>query len=134
MTALLSLVGLSLLSVPYPLLLALLLALVDLLPVLGVGTVLIPWAILSFFGGRVAFGLCLTLLWLTVTVVRRILEDRLVGRGLGVHPLVVLLSVCLGLRVFGGLGLFLGPAVASAVSAYVRGVGASDEKKAVSNA
>jgi predicted PurR-regulated permease PerM len=119
-TALLSLVGLALLSVPYPILFALLLALVDLLPVLGVGTVLIPWAVFSFVRGRSAFGLCLVLLWLSVTVVRRILEDRLVGRGLGVHPLVVVLAVCLGRHFFGGIGLFLGPAVAAAAVAVFR--------------
>lgn len=127
-TALLSLLGLSLLRVPYPLLLALLLAFVDLLPILGVGVVLIPWALASFLMGRGAFGLCLVLLWLAVTVVRRILEDRLIGRGLGVHPLLVLLSVCLGLRVFGGVGIFLGPAAAAVLSAALRQRSAAREE------
>ncbi len=119
-TALLSLVGLSLLGVSYPLLAALALALVDLLPVLGVGTVLIPWAAFSFLTGRGAFALCLVLLWAAVTVVRRILEDRLVGRGLGVHPLLVLLSLCLGLHFFGGWGLLLGPVLAAGASSLCR--------------
>jgi predicted PurR-regulated permease PerM len=113
-----SLVGLALLRAPYPLLLSLLLGAVDLLPVLGVGTVLIPWAVFSFFVGRFGFGLGLALLWLAVTVVRRILEDRLVGRGFGVHPLLILLAVCIGLHFFGFLGLFLGP-IAIAVGAAV---------------
>lgn len=119
-TAALSLVALALLSVPYPLLVALALAFVDLLPVLGVGTVLIPWAVLSLLTGRGAFGLCLVLLWATVTVVRRILEDRLVGRGLGVHPLLMLLGICLGLHFFGPAGLLLGPAAVAAGLALYR--------------
>ena len=122
-----SLLGLLLLSSPYPLLLALALALVDLLPVLGVGTVLIPWAIGSFFVGRFGLGLGLVVLWLAVTVTRRILEDRLIGRGFGLHPLLILLSICLGLRFFGFLGLFVGPILLSAI-------GAMRNKKAASNA
>ena len=118
-TALLSLLALSVLGVRYPWLISLLLALVDLLPVLGVGIVLIPWALISLLLGQGGFALCLALLWAAVTVVRRILEDRLVGRGLGVHPLLALLGVCLGLQFFGAAGLFLGPlAVAFAIRCF----------------
>ena len=102
------------------LLLALLLALVDLLPVLGVGTVLIPWAAFSFLTGRGAYALCLVLLWAAITAVRRVLEDRLVGRGLGLHPFWILLSVCLGLHFLGFLGLLFGPLAAALVGASLR--------------
>ena len=122
-----SLLGLALLSAPYPLLFALALALVDLLPLLGVGALLVPYAIWSFFVGRFGFGLGLVALCLVVTVTRRILEDRLIGRGFGLHPLLILLSICLGLRFFGFLGLFVGPILLSAV-------GLVRNKKAASNA
>ena len=122
----LSLIGLLLLRVRSPLLLALLLALVDLLPVLGVGTVLVPWAVFAALTGEGAFALCLVLLWLAVTVVRRILEDRLIGRGLGVHPLLALLSLCLGLRFFGAWGILLGPCLAAALRRLFSAARAAD--------
>ena len=106
------LVGLSVLGVEYALLLALLLAAVDILPVIGVGTVLIPWGIVSLASGRGAFGLGLILLFAVAEIVRQVLEPRLVGAALGVHPLLSLLSLYLGARLFGLLGLILGPLLA----------------------
>lgn len=106
------LVGLSVLGVEYALLLALLLAAVDILPVIGVGTVLIPWGIVSLATGRDALGVGLILLFAVAEVTRQILEPRLVGAALGVHPLLSLLSLYLGARLFGLLGLILGPLLA----------------------
>ena len=103
------LVGLSLLGVNYALLLALVLAAVDILPVVGVGTVLIPWGILSIAMGRGGQGLGLLLLFAAVEIIRQVLEPRLVGAALGVHPLLSLLSLYLGARLFGFFGLILGP-------------------------
>ena len=106
---LLMLVGLSFLGVRYPLLLAALLAALDILPVIGVGTVLIPWGIVSLLLGDVSLGIGLLVLFGITELVRQVVEPRLVGHMLGVHPLLSLFSLYLGARLFGILGLLLGP-------------------------
>ncbi len=104
--------GFVLLKEPYAFLLAILTALVDSLPILGTGTVLVPMALYRFFIGDrgAAIGLCI--LYLVVTAVRQILEPRLLGAGTGIHPLFMLISMYLGLRLFGIFGMILLPVLA----------------------
>ena len=106
---LLMLLGLTLCRVRYPLLLAALLAALDILPVVGVGTVLVPWGIASLLLGEVGRGVGLLVLFGITEIVRQVVEPRLVGHMLGVHPLLSLFSLYLGARFFGILGLLLGP-------------------------
>ncbi len=108
----LMLVGLLLLGVKYALLLSLLLAALDILPVVGVGTVLVPWGIFSLLLGDVRLGIGLLLLFGVSEIVRQVLEPRLVGAALGIHPLLSLFSLYLGTRLFGFFGLILGPFLA----------------------
>lgn len=103
-------VGFSVLSIDYAFLLAFLVALVDILPVLGVGTVLIPWAIVSFLSKNFGLGLGLLILWCAVSVVRQIIEPRIVGGTLGIHPALTLFGIYVGFRLFGILGMFFAPA------------------------
>lgn len=84
-------------------------ALVDLLPVFGVGTVLVPWSIVSFLAGDVARGVGLLVIFGVITVVRQFAEPRLVGGSLGLHPLVTLLAVFAGFRLFGVAGMIAAP-------------------------
>ena len=85
---------------------ALLAAFVDLLPVLGCGTVLVPWAAVCFFGGNAGRGVGLLVLLAAVWASRQFLEPRLVGRAAGIHPFLALSATYLGLRIFGAAGLF----------------------------
>ena len=103
------LVGLFALRAPYPLLMAALIAVLDLLPVIGVGTVLIPWGVWSFFGGKGGFGVGLLILFVLHTVLRQMLEPRIVGKNLGVHPLLTLVFLYTGYVLFGFVGLILVP-------------------------
>lgn len=103
------LVGLALLGRRYALLCALGVAAVDILPVFGSGTVLIPWALLSFARGEPSVGLGLLILYGTVTVIRQILEPHLIGGSLGLHPFWSLFGMVLGLRLFGVIGMLLAP-------------------------
>lgn len=109
---LIMLVGLSLLSVEYALLLSLVLAAVDILPVVGVGTVLIPWGILSLATGEGGRGIGLLCLFAVSEIARQVLEPRLLGSALGIHPLLSLLSLYGGARLFGFFGLVMGPLLA----------------------
>jgi sporulation integral membrane protein YtvI len=84
-------------------------ALLDLLPIVGTGIIFIPWAIGLFIVGSVSYGLKILLLWVFVTVVRQILEPKIMSHNIGLHPLPTLMSMYIGLKLFGGVGLILGP-------------------------
>ena len=114
-------VGLSVLKVKYSFLLALLISAVDILPVLGVGSILIPWAVALFFTGNTSLGLGLVILYGIVTVIRQIVEPHVVGNTIGLHPLVALFSTYAGLRLFGIFGMIAGPAIAFIVSEMMKG-------------
>jgi sporulation integral membrane protein YtvI len=105
-------VGLSLLGVKYAFIIAAAIALVDVLPVLGTGTVLIPWAVFSFITSNVSLGIGLLVLYGVTLVVRQTIEPRVIGSTLGLHPLISLASVYLGLELLGFAGIFAGPVVA----------------------
>lgn len=113
------LAGLFCLHKPYPLLFAVLIAFVDLLPVFGTGTVLIPWAVIDFVTGNVPAGFGLLVLYGVSLLVRQIIEPRLVGDSLGIHPLLSLVAVYAGFRLFGLAGMILSPLAAAAVKALL---------------
>lgn len=114
-TLLLSLLGLKILGVDYVLLLGVLIALLDLLPMIGPGTLLLPWAGLAAWQGDGRLALGLLALLAVIIIGRQIIEPRIMGAGLGLHPLATLLAGFLGLMLFGALGLLLGPLLASLV-------------------
>ena len=97
------------LKVNYPITLALIVALVDALPILGTGTILIPWAVLSAVTGNLGFGVGLLIAYIIITVVRQLTEPRVVSKKIGVHPFVTLLSMYLGFKLIGVFGMIVGP-------------------------
>ncbi len=102
-------IGLTVLGVRYAFILSWLIALVDFLPLLGTGVVLVPWGIICLLLGEYKLGVGLLILFGICTLLRQLLEPRFIGRGLGLHPLVSLLSMYVGLRFFGVLGMLLAP-------------------------
>ena len=105
-------IGFLLLRIPYALPLAALISLMDILPVLGVGTALIPWALAELVLGDFHLFIGLGLLYVVVSLVRNILEPRVVSHQIGLHPLVTLFFMFLGLRATGSLaGMLLFPLV-----------------------
>ncbi|NLC33911.1 MAG: sporulation integral membrane protein YtvI [Erysipelothrix sp.] len=85
---------------------AIIIAIVDVLPVLGSGTVLIPWAIIEMINGNVYAGIGLLVSYVLITVIRQIIEPRIVGDQIGLYPLVTLMCMYLGTLYFGVAGLF----------------------------
>lgn len=81
----------------------------DILPIFGVGTLLIPWAIFAFFGGRAGMGVGLVVLYLVISFARQALQPRLLGKTAGVHPLAVLFALYAGGVVFGFWGMIAAP-------------------------
>lgn len=107
--------GFALLQVPNPVLLGVIVAIFDILPILGTGGVLIPWAIIAAVLGNKAFALGLIVLYIVIIVVRNIIEPRIVGKQIGLHPLVTLICMFVGLKLFGVIGLFGLPIALSVV-------------------
>ncbi|MEG1801309.1 MAG: sporulation integral membrane protein YtvI, partial [Oscillospiraceae bacterium] len=85
---------------------AFIISIFDILPVLGVGGILIPWAILSLLQGKYAFGVGMLIVYLIITVVRQILEPKIIGEQVGLHPVATLVAMFIGARFFGVIGLF----------------------------
>lgn len=108
-------IGLLILKIPNPFLIAGVVAVVDLLPILGTGAVLIPWIIIAFFLGNSKLGFGLLILYIVVTIVRQTLEPKIVGQQIGLHPVVTLLCMFIGAQLLGVVGLLLLPITATII-------------------
>lgn len=108
--------GLFILRVKYPFIMALVVAVVDFLPILGAGLILIPWAIYCLAIKNAFLGVGLILLFILVTIVRKMLEPKIMAKKMGAHPLSIIGSVYIGFKLFGGWGLILAPIICSSVS------------------
>lgn len=96
---------------PYPLTLALAIALVDALPILGTGTVLTPWAIYCVITGNMPMAIALAITYLVILIVRQLVEPKIVSNELGVHPFLTLVAMYIGFKIFGIIGMIIGPVV-----------------------
>ena len=106
--------GLWLMKIPRSLLLGFLIALVDAVPILGTGTVLVPWAVIVLLQGNLSRGVGLLATYAVAAVTRTVLEPRLLGRQLGLDPLATLIAMYFGYRFWGIPGLLFTPILASA--------------------
>lgn len=98
-------------KINYVLIIAIIIALIDALPILGTGTVLIPWTISSFLQGEYILGISLLVLYAIITLVRHYSEPRLLSKNAGIHPLLTLVAMYSGYRIFGVLGFLYGPII-----------------------
>ena len=105
-------VGMLLLEVDYPLTVAAAVAFVDALPVLGLGIVLLPWAGVAFLVGNTPMGFGLVILFTVCSLTRSFAEPKLVGDQIGLHPVLAMLSMYVGFKTFGVLGMILFPILA----------------------
>lgn len=101
--------GLSVLGVDYSFLIAAISAIVDILPILGVGIVLIPWALFCLMTRNLFLGIGLIILYVIIVIVRQFIEPKIVGESLGIHPLLALAAFYLGYRLFGFAGILIAP-------------------------
>ena len=113
-------IGLGLLRVEHSPIIALLVAFLDILPVIGVGTVLVPWSVISLALGNKFLGIGLLLLFIVNAVLRQLIEPKILGKSLNLHPLVSLGAIYLGYAIFGFMGLFILPLLAVALSAALK--------------
>ena len=104
--------GFLFLKVNYAFVLALITSLVDAVPVLGTGTVLIPMSVFYFLTKSTASGWGILILYGITLLARQICEPKILGKTFGIHPLLAIFSIYVGMKIFGVVGLILGPFVA----------------------
>ena len=102
-------VGFLLLKQPYGILLAVLLGIMDFIPIIGSGTVMVPWSIILMAIGNWERGIAMLAVWGVICVFRRVIEPKFVGDQTGLHPLVALLAIYVGLKIGSLLGMILAP-------------------------
>lgn len=103
------LIGLLILRVEYALIIAISIAIFDALPFFGSGAVLLPWSLIEFLSGNISSGVGLLIIYLSVLLMRQLVEPKIVGKSIGMHPLFTLMSMYAGYRIFSVGGLILGP-------------------------
>ncbi len=97
---------------------AALIAVFDILPIAGSGGILIPWAIISLVLGKVPQAIGLIVIYVIITFLRQYIEPKIVGDSLGVHPLITLMGLYFGLKLFGFLGMFIVPLTVMTLKAF----------------
>ena len=113
-------IGFSILRIPNAIILALVIAVFDLMPILGTGGVLLPWTLLAFLMENYTMAVGILALYLVVTGIRNTLEPRIVGKQIGLHPLATLAAMLMGLRMFGLVGLIGFPVTLTVINAMRR--------------
>ncbi len=103
------LIGFFIMGQNYAFLLAFLLAIMDFIPIIGAGTFIVPWAVVALLGGDVRTCVSLIVIWAIIVVFRRVSEPKVVGDQTGLSPILSLISIYVGMRVAGVLGMILGP-------------------------
>ena len=113
-------IGFITLSVDNALLVALIVSLLDILPVIGVGTVLVPWSIFELSTGNHFLGIGLLVLFVINTVVRQFSEPKIVGKSLNLHPIATLVMLYAGYAAFGFTGLLFVPLISVIIGVIIR--------------
>ena len=109
--------------------LALLISVLDLLPIIGVGTVLVPWSIICFLTADPARGIALIVIFVLNTVLRELIEPRLVGKSLDMNPLLTLILIYAGYSLFGIRGIIALPVIAVIISIVINNRDPSEIQK-----
>ena len=115
-TFIVMLFGFLVIDVKYAVLIAFVVSLVDALPLIGVGTVLVPWSVYHVFFGRLWQGIGLIILFVVHQVIRQFTEPKILGKNLGIHPIISLVLLYFSYSLFGFAGLLLIPIVTASIS------------------
>ncbi len=103
------LIGFLMMRQNYALLIALLLAVMDFIPIIGAGTVMVPWAVVALLTGEYRQAVTLMAIWGVICLFRRVGEPKFVGAQTGLSPILSLMSIYVGMRLAGVAGMILGP-------------------------
>ncbi len=122
-TAIITMIALQLMGIDYVLTIGIFVGLLDILPVLGPGAFFVPWILFEFFAGDPGRGMGLLIIYIIISTVRQFLEPKIIGDNIGLHPLATLISLYVGLKLGGVMGMVLGPVtVVIIIASYKAGV------------
>jgi sporulation integral membrane protein YtvI len=113
-------IGFTIIGVERPIAMGLFAGVLDVIPVLGPGSLIVPWAVWALVTGKIGFGVGLIIIYGVVSITRYILEPKIVGDRVGLHPLAALAAIFIGLQMFGLAGLILGPITLAVIMAAWR--------------
>jgi sporulation integral membrane protein YtvI len=119
-TTVIILIGLLILRVDYAITIALITGIVDIIPYLGTGLVFVPWIIYQIIAGNMALAIGLGILYILVLVQRQIMEPKILSSNIGIDPLATLISLFVGFKLIGFLGLIVGPVTLVIISTLYR--------------
>lgn len=102
-------IGFNILEIEYSFTISLIISLLDILPVIGIGTIMIPWGIIHIILGNIYIGSGILIVFGIASIIRQIVEPKIIGNSIGLHPLLTLMSMYIGLKLFGVLGLLCCP-------------------------
>ncbi|MBD5082974.1 MAG: sporulation integral membrane protein YtvI [Clostridiales bacterium] len=102
----------------YVFIIAIAIAIFDILPVAGSGGILIPWALVSLITGDVGEAIGLIVIYVVISAIRQYIEPKIVGDSLGVNPIITLAGLYFGLKLFGFMGMFIVPLLIMVLKAF----------------
>ena len=109
-------IGFQILGIPYAPIIALIIAVFDILPVLGTGGILLPWTVVLLVMKNYPMGIGMFVLYLIITIIRNTMEPKLVGKQIGLHPLATMISLYVGLKIIGFWGMLIFPTTLAVIS------------------
>jgi sporulation integral membrane protein YtvI len=112
--------GFFILNVDYAVILGIISGLLDILPIVGPTILFIPWIIYCFWVGDIWLGIGLAILYAVMSISRQVLQARLVSDNVGLHPLVSLIALYVGMQIFGFIGVIIGPLIALIIVQAIR--------------
>lgn len=104
-------IALWILGIDYPLVWGLLIGFMDALPFFGTSIILVPWAIINFIYGDYMLALAFIIIQFTAFITRQLIEPRIVSSQIGLHPILTLISIYIGLKIFGVVGMIITPII-----------------------
>ncbi|TJX15649.1 AI-2E family transporter [Tissierella creatinini] len=121
-------IGFVYIGAPVPYLLAFLIALLDIIPLLGAGIVMIPWGLISYFGGNKDMAGGVLILYVILTIAKQFIEPKVLGDQIGIRPLYTFIATVAGSLIFGPLGLMVGPILAVIINSIIKAKSAMDKR------
>ncbi|MGN9164465.1 AI-2E family transporter [Tissierellaceae bacterium HCP3S3_D8] len=113
-------VGLYIIGAPLPILIGLGIAILDIVPVLGSGLVMIPWSLINFISGNTDMGTKLAILYVALTIFRQVIEPKITGDQIGLRPLYTFAATVLGSLILGPIGVIGGPIIAIIINSIYK--------------
>lgn len=113
-------ISLTIIGVPYPILIAIGISILDILPIVGSGIVMVPWSIISFITSNNKIGINLAIVFAILVIIRQIIEPRILGKEIGIRPLYTFVATILGSIILGPIGVILGPLIAVIINSVLK--------------